>query len=82
MERSILILCLLTRRKRRERERYQLIDWSPDSKVLVADLLTWYYFGRLGTSHLVYRRKQGHSKEITGDLVLKGLHKDCGVEAG
>jgi hypothetical protein len=22
----------------------QLIDWSPDSKVLVADLLTWYYF--------------------------------------
>jgi len=61
----------------------QLIDWSPDSKVLVADLLTWYYFSE-GWEHniIVYSTQTGTvQKKSLETLFSAALHKDCGLEA-
>jgi len=61
----------------------QLIDWSPDSKVLVADLLTWYYFSEGWEHHiLVYSAQTGAiQRRSLETLFSRALHKDCGVEA-
>jgi hypothetical protein len=61
----------------------QLIDWSPDSKVLVADLLTWYYSSEGWEHHmLVYSAQTGVvQKKSLEDLFSRALHKDCGLEA-
>jgi hypothetical protein len=61
----------------------QLIDWSPDSKLLVADLLTWYYFSEGWEHHLlVYSAQTGVvQKESLEDLFSRAFHKDCGLEA-
>jgi len=61
----------------------QLIDWSADSRILVADLLTWYYFSE-GWEHniLTYSTRTGSvEKKSLNELFSAALHKDCHVEA-
>lgn len=61
----------------------QLVDWSTDSNVLVADLLTWYYFSE-GWEHniLVYSARTGAvQKKSLEALFSTALHKDCVVDA-
>src|ERR1700690_688255 len=60
----------------------QLIDWSPDSSLLVADLITWRYFSE-GWSHtiLTYSTRTGAIKtKSLQTLFLAELHNDCGLE--
>ncbi len=61
----------------------QLIDWSADSTVLVADLITWWYYSE-GWEHtiLVYAPgTQGVQKKPLKELFSAAVHRECGVEA-
>lgn len=61
----------------------QLIDWSADSKLLVGDLLTWWYNSE-GWEHniLVYESdKKKMRQESLRRIISAALHKDCAVEA-
>src|SRR6266850_6626081 len=60
----------------------QLIDWSADSTILAADLITWWYNSE-GWEHtiLVYTpRTQSVQKKPLRELFSGALQKECGVE--
>jgi hypothetical protein len=61
----------------------QLIDWSPDSGTLVADLVVWKYYSE-GWAHdvLVYSIVSGETKkQPLNDLFSKVAKQPCMVEA-
>jgi len=61
----------------------QLIDWSPDSRHLLADLLTWVYSSEGWNHHLlIYTPDSGQTKlESLDEVFSKYIGKNCGVEA-
>lgn len=61
----------------------QLVDWSADSTILAADLITWWYNSE-GWEHtiLVYTpRTQSVRQKPLRELFSGTLQKECGVEA-
>jgi|SRR5208282_3152308 len=60
----------------------QLVDWSADSRFLLADLLTWYYYSE-GWEHniLIFSSKTRAVTVISlNSLFSKALKKDCQVD--
>ncbi|HLW99275.1 MAG TPA: hypothetical protein VKR82_11560 [Candidatus Acidoferrales bacterium] len=57
----------------------QLIDWSPDSEILLADLLTWYYDSEGAEHNLVlYSSRTGSLTQKSLSEVFKSIsHEDC-----
>jgi len=61
----------------------QLIDWSLDSHVLLADLLIWRYESEAWEHNILIYRTKGRSikTESLSKVFSESMHMDCGVEA-
>jgi hypothetical protein len=58
---------------------FQIVDWSPDSDTLLADLITWYY-GSDAIEHnlILYSPRTGVVRQKSLSALFKQVsHKDC-----